>query len=800
MDDKKYSGSILIVDDNPENLIILSQMLMLAGYSVQTSLNGYDAIEKSANIHPDLILLDIKMPDLNGFEVCKTLKADKKTRNIPVMFVTALGEIQDKIRGFEVGGVDFIIKPYNHSEILARVKTQVELSILRKTLEKQTTELKQANVTLQDKIAEQKSIATALQESEEKFSVAFQTAPYAITITNPEDGVFIDVNAAFLSMSGYSKEETSNNASSSMKLWVNEEDRNRVVRKLMSGGKVIGQKFKFKKKNGEISTGLFSAHLITIKNTSYILSTIDDITERHKAEEELRESEKTFSTMFQNSPVTITLTTPYEGTIQDVNTTFLRDMEYTREEVIGRSTTELGIFPDLNDRLNLINMLKDKGSVFGYECSFRTKTGKIIIGLLSIVFITLKGKTSQLSTIIDITKRKQFEEELVRAKERSDEMYRLKSNFMANMSHELRTPMIGINGFSEILYQELTDPVLKDMAETIYTSGQRLSNTLNSILDLTKLETENIGLSIEVVNVQKEISTLIDNMKIIADQKKLYLKSNFDLSVNSIQTDKSSFHAIVSNLISNAIKFTKSGGVTVNIISTNDLITIRVNDTGIGIGTNNFNYIFEEFRQVSEGLSRNYEGTGLGLSITKKMVTQLGGKISIESKLGEGSTFTVELPIHGSPEKPVRKIGVKKESIPAKTKGARSILVVDDDPIVFQILSRYLTDKFIIELAETGENALEMIAHKNYSIILMDINLRQGMDGIQATKEIRKNSNYLFTPIVAVTSYAVEGDREQFFSAGCSHYISKPFTKDGILDLLETISEDEGSKSIYDSV
>ena len=799
MDDKKYSGSILIVDDNHENLTLLSQMLMLAGYSVQTALNGRGAIEKAAEMLPDLIMLDIKMPGLDGFQACKILKADTKTCNIPVMFVTALCEIDDKIRGFEVGGVDFIIKPFNHSEILARVKTHVELSVLRKTLEMQTIELKNTNNILKDKISEQKSIASALQESEEKFSVAFNMAPNAIIISSPTDGNIIDINEAFTTLSGYSRNEALGNSSPALGIWVHEEDRNRLVRKLLSGSKIIGQKFKFKKKDGDIRTGMLSSHLITIKNNSYILSIIDDDTERCKVEDELRESEIIFSTMFQSSPVTITLTTPYEGTILDVNNTFLRDMEYTREEVIGRTTTELGVFPDLNDRLNLINMLKDKGTVFGYECNFKTKSGKIVIGLISIVFIKLKGKTCQLSTIIDITKRKQFEEELIRAKEKADEMNRLKSNFMANMSHELRTPMIGINGFSEILCQELTDPTLKDMAETIYASGQRLSNTLNSILDLTKLETESMGLNIESVAIQKEIGALIDNMRIIAEQKNLYLKSQFNLSTTSLRTDKNALHAIMSNLIGNAIKFTKSGGVTADIQSSKDTLTIKIIDTGIGIDSGNFNYIFEEFRQISEGLSRNYEGTGLGLSITKKMIDQLGGKLSLESKLGKGSTFIAELPIHSPLEKylPVQKVSVKKSGAPSKIKSIRHLLLVDDDPVVLQILLKYLGNKYVVDYADSGEKSLELITHKNYSIIFMDINLKHGKDGIQTTIAIRENENYLSTPIVALTAYAVEGDREQFIAAGCTHYISKPFKKAEILDLIESILDDEESQTDY---
>ncbi|MBI5726687.1 MAG: response regulator [Ignavibacteriales bacterium] len=234
--------------------------------------------------------------------------------------------------------------------------------------------------------------------------------------------------------------------------------------------------------------------------------------------------------------------------------------------------------------------------------------------------------------------------DLSTALEKAKEMNRLKTNFLANMSHELRTPIIGINGFAELLRAEIADPELKEMAENIFKSGSRLAITLNLILDLSMLESERVVFDIKEIDLASEISVAFRRFFEAANKKGLSLKSTFSHAGIILETDEMAFQSILNNLIGNAVKFTYEGFVAVDISRKSDYIEIKVTDTGIGISKEFHNIIFEEFRQVSEGLNRNFEGTGLGLNITKKLVERLSGSISVESELGKGSTFVVKLP------------------------------------------------------------------------------------------------------------------------------------------------------------
>ncbi|MHB8581276.1 MAG: response regulator [Ignavibacteriaceae bacterium] len=383
--------------------------------------------------------------------------------------------------------------------------------------------------------------------------------------------------------------------------------------------------------------------------------------------------------------------------------------------------------------------------------------------------------------------------ELIVAKDKAEEMSRLKSNFLANMSHELRTPLIGINGFADFLRQDIVDAELKEMAEIIFKSGSRLSETLNLILDLSKFESEKMDFNYQKIDLVIETEDVINLFKESAYKKGLYLKSSFSQPFIFINTDGRAVRSILNNLINNAIKFTVEGGITADTSVKDNFVEIKVIDTGIGISKENNQIIFEEFRQISEGLSRNFEGTGLGLNITKKLVDKLGGEISVESELGRGSEFIVKLPVTSIEEKFIEKIVIdktEKKVLPIAKSVKPIALLIDDDPNVYMVLKRYLVGKFKLETIPEGEFGIELCMNKQYKCIFMDINLRRGMDGKQTTQSIRKIKGYENIPIVATTAYAMAGDKEEFLAAGCSHYLSKPFGQQDISNLLGELLKD----------
>jgi len=313
---------------------------------------------------------------------------------------------------------------------------------------------------------------------------------------------------------------------------------------------------------------------------------------------------------------------------------------------------------------------------------------------------------------MDISDRKKAEEAIIEAKEKAEEMNRLKSNFLANMSHELRTPMIGILGFAEILKGESDISEMKKIADSIYSSGNRLMETLNQILDLSLIEADKHKINTSEVKIADIVLESVKLNKPFADSNNLFLQTSINDKTAAAKLDERLLLQIINNLVNNAIKFTEEGGVTVEVgkdrIDGKSCVVIKVKDTGIGISKEHHNFIFEEFRQVSEGLGRTYEGSGLGLSITKKFVDLLGGKILLDSQIGKGSTFIVLFP---SIKTIKSKKKITENDIPASEDGTVSypgskILLVDDDQNTIDLVKLNLKNICSVQDAPNGETAI----------------------------------------------------------------------------------------------
>lgn len=394
---------------------------------------------------------------------------------------------------------------------------------------------------------------------------------------------------------------------------------------------------------------------------------------------------------------------------------------------------------------------------------------------------------------------KKSEEELIKAKTYAEEASKLKSSLLSNMSHELRTPMNGILGFAEIIMEESKDSYFKELAHYIQLSGKRLMKTLNSIMDLSQLEAGSDILHFDEFDLLQEIQIVVNSFIPIANQKNLYLNFIHLQDIVPLYSDKNLIQQIVTNLIDNALKFTSKGGVTVETnlleVLNNKIVEIKVTDSGIGISKDYKDIIFEEFRQVSEGHKRNYEGSGLGLSITKKMVNLLKGKIVFESYPGKGTIFNVLLPVLKNPVKAKKTIAKKTFKEPLLVKdspkkfviGLPKILLVEDNEISIKLTKQFLTKICNMDYAIEPSRALDMASKTKYDLILLDINLGKEMDGLQLIKEIRKIEGYENTPIVAVTGYALRGDRERMLEGGCIDYIKKPFDKSTLINTIKKI-------------
>lgn len=520
-----------------------------------------------------------------------------------------------------------------------------------------------------------------------------------------------------------------------------------------------------------------------------VIASIQDITERRKYEFEI----KKLSRAVEQSPSTVVITDT-KGKIVYVNSKFVETTGYSVEEALGKNPRILKSGHFSADDYKLLWDTILSGKEWRGEFHNKKKNGELFWESASIS--SIKNRFGEITNFLavkeDITKKKEMEIELNLALEREAESSRLKSTLLANMSHELRTPMNGIIGFTQLLEEEIEDQNQKQMLHNIQESSKRLMSTLNTILDLSELESDKSTLRFENILVPGELIYILKPYEIKAGSKNLALTYEFDKE-SCVFADATILEKILINLVDNAIKFTFNGGIKIYV---EDLISddgklytaINVEDTGIGIADEDMDLIFKEFRQASEGYNRSFEGSGLGLTLGRKMANLIGGDITVKSKIGKGSCFSLLLP----PGKAEEKSHVKEKSIsplhshkPLRT--PPHILLVEDNEINNDVVKLYLQGNYVIEFAVNGEEAIRKAKEKQYDVILMDINLGAGMNGVETTKELRKLESYKNIPIVALTGYAMRKDKEKFLSEGMTHYLAKPFDQESISALMSDI-------------
>lgn len=387
----------------------------------------------------------------------------------------------------------------------------------------------------------------------------------------------------------------------------------------------------------------------------------------------------------------------------------------------------------------------------------------------------------------EIVRRQSAENELTEAREKAEESSRLKSSLLANLNHEFRTPMNSILGFSDFIRNSDADAEIIEMAGMINYSGKRLLKTLNAIVDLARFEADRQMPNVELVNFSELAGKIINDFKEAANRKGISLLAHIDPKVCSWFTN-SFASLILTNLIDNAIKFTPSGSVRIEVVNEGPVgaeqAVFRISDSGIGIPAGFHDKIFDEFRQVSDGLDRNFEGLGIGLALSKKILSRLHGEIEVSSEEGRGAQFTVKFP-PCSKEVEVtanrRAEPVTITIVPPEVHDVNhrrpKVLSVEDNDINQQLIEMYLKNDFEVIPAFDGESALKLIEEQSFDLFLLDINLGAGMDGIEVLQYIRGQLLNKNVPCIAVTGYTGTDDRRKMLAAGFDAVIPKPFTR-----------------------
>lgn len=419
-------------------------------------------------------------------------------------------------------------------------------------------------------------------------------------------------------------------------------------------------------------------------------------------------------------------------------------------------------------------------SIKSAETTCITKNG----GTISIIFSNsymLNGE-GQLEGIVciaqDISRLKQAEIELRLARERAELASRTKSQFLANMSHEIRTPLNSIVGFSQILLNQTKQLALpseqQQYLRNINISGQNLSELINNILDLSKIEAGKMTLSEEDVNLKLLVQGIYHINRAQALKKKIAFSYDFlQGTPEMIRTDRTKLNQILMNLTGNAIKFTPAdGSVRIVVRKLGDLVQIDVIDRGIGIPEGRQQSIFDAFEQADTGTTREYGGTGLGLSIAKKMIELLKGDIKLESALGQGSHFIVTIPFIEAETGEIRQSYTMLDEYRFSTDNC--ILLVEDNPMN-QSMMRALFQNLGLEIitADNGRDGVSKTIELRPDLVLMDIHM-PGMDGITATRQIRQYAECEKIPIVAISAHAFSDQQREAFEAGVNNYLTKP--------------------------
>ncbi|MDH5230379.1 MAG: ATP-binding protein [Gammaproteobacteria bacterium] len=382
----------------------------------------------------------------------------------------------------------------------------------------------------------------------------------------------------------------------------------------------------------------------------------------------------------------------------------------------------------------------------------------------------------------------QAQKELRKAKENAEQASRSKSEFLANMSHELRTPLNGIIGLTDLLQDEIEDPVYQEQIHLIAHSGNILLDHVNRLLDLSKIEAGKYDYHEELIDLTDVAETVLATLKLQAEKKGLAFKIEYSpVMPQTIIYDETWLRQILINLTNNAIKFTKTGYVTVYfdaVEKPEPLLIIEIKDSGIGIPDDQLENVFSSFVQIDNSLTRQYSGTGLGTSIVKQLVELSRGEIQVQSELGKGSSFKVTLPL---------KRGYTKEKIidikdsTQTTSQHLNILVVEDNitnQIVMQKLLTHIQHQ--VTLADNGQVALDLLKEKTFDLIFMDIQMPI-LDGLTTTRIIKQNQQWEHIPVVAVTAHAMEKDRAHYLSFGIDYVLSKPVSLKLLQNTIQTL-------------
>ena len=652
--------TILIIDDNAANLGVLTGYLRGHGFEMMIARSGLDGIEKARRGQPDLILLDVMMPGLDGFETCRRLKADPATGEIPVIFITALDSVEDKVNGFAAGGVDYLTKPLHEAEVLARVRTHLNIRALQ--------QLMKQNQQLQQEIHERERAEAALRENELRFQKIFERHSAVMYLFDPDTERILHANRAVAQFYGYSLTELQEMPISQINQLAPEDLQHAIQLAKMEHQNIF--EFRHRLADGQIREVEVHSSLISFGGKTALFSIAHDITERKQMEAALRESERRLTDIIDFLP-DATFVIDADGRVIAWNKEIELMTGIPAKQMLGKGDHEYAL-PFYGERrpilIDLVTLPQDEimqkydlieyrdGVLLGETYMPNMLGGKIYLsGKAAALYDSNGQRVGAIESIRDITERKQAEEALRAAhqevQEKNAQLRELnasKDKFFSIIAHDLRSPFTALLGYIEVMEQQADDlsaERLKEYLARLNLAARQLYALLENLLTWARLQRGLMEYAPEDIALTQIADEVVALFASNAKQKAITL-TNAIPTVVLVSADSAMVNTILRNLVSNALKFTPAGGriMLSARINTHD-VEISVADTGCGMASDVLAKLFRIDNQHTTTGTAGETGTGVGLILCHDLARKNGGALWVESAVGIGTTFHFTLPL-----------------------------------------------------------------------------------------------------------------------------------------------------------
>jgi PAS domain S-box-containing protein len=651
-------------------------------------------------------------------------------------------------------------------------------------------------------ITHRKRAENALRESEERFKGAFTLSATGMALVAP-DGRWLRVNQALCDMVGYSENELLRMDFQAITHPDDLYSDLEFVQEMLDGRRATYQMEKrYIHRNGHLVWALLSVALMRDSNGQPLnfISQVQDITERKNAEKALRDSELRKTAILETALDCI-ISIDHQGCIVEWNPAAEAVFGYKQQEVLGQQMANVLIPPHLRESHHqgmARYMASGENVILGQRLELPAirKDGLEILVEMAVNRIPVEGPPQFTAYLRDITGRKRDEAALLKAKEEAEREREnaqranlAKSQFLSRMSHELRTPLNAILGFGQLLeISSLCEPDHQSVHQ-IMKAGRHLLDLINEVLDISRIESGNLAISLEPVSVREVCLDTLDLVKPMAAQRVISLETNLhEEQAEYISADRQRIKQVLLNLLSNAVKYNRDGGcVSLRVVpALNGRLRINVTDTGRGIPPEKMNRLFTPFDRLDAEAS-GIEGTGIGLTLSRRLMEAMGGTLGVESEMGKGTTFWIDLPRAVNPLSygaPSTQVAYETTTAPISTRWI--VLYIEDNLLNLELIQRILAQRPAIKLLSSMQGGLgiELAQRHRPDLILLDLHLPE-MSGEDVLRQLRDDPQTRDIPIVVISADATPGQIERLLQAGANDYVTKPFDMHELLRIMD---------------